>query len=118
MDKAALFTEITRRNEVRRKAQLPLLDVRTELDHAVQLAKVQEYNAFCEQHAAKLNEFRVAVMAERRAKNPDYGYTSMGVWAVNLAAQKLFDAWIELNFGMTEPGFHPKNMIVYGQDKK
>ena len=88
------------------------------LDHAMQLAAMQEYDAFCHQHAAKLDEFRIAVMAERRAKDPNYGYTSMGVWSVTVEARKRFEAWIAQTFGVTVPDFRPKNLVTYGQDKK
>ena len=43
MDRAAIFTEIIKRNEVRRKALLPLLDVRTETAHSVSFATMNEY---------------------------------------------------------------------------
>jgi hypothetical protein len=46
MDKAAIFTEITQRNHLRRKAQLPLLSVRDEMAHAVSLAALHEYYEF------------------------------------------------------------------------
>lgn len=118
MDKAALFTQITRRNELRREAHLPLLDVRTELDHAAQLAATQEYDDFCAQHEAKLKEFRNAVMTERRSKDPNYGHTKMGWWSVNHEAQQRFENWIEQTFGITRPDFRPKNLVSYGQDKK
>ena len=38
VDRAAIFTELTKRNAVRREAKLPLLDLRTEFDHAVSVA--------------------------------------------------------------------------------
>ena len=37
MDKAKIFTELTLRNAVRREAKLPLLDMRVEFDHAVEV---------------------------------------------------------------------------------
>ena len=39
MDRAAIFTEITRRNALRREAGLPLLDVRQEFAHGVAVAR-------------------------------------------------------------------------------
>src|ERR1700722_9129999 len=36
IDKAAIFTAFTRRNAIRRQAQLPLLDTRDEFDRAVE----------------------------------------------------------------------------------
>ena len=45
MDRAVIFTEITRRNAARRRACLPLLDVREKSDRAVALAVEQEIEA-------------------------------------------------------------------------
>jgi len=115
MDKAALFTEITRRNELRRQAQLPLLDVRAEFDHAVAQAAIDEYHAFCDQHVAKYVEFRDQVLAEKRLMKPDFGHTMGGVMMVGLEAKRRFEAWIETQFGVQRPRFQAKNAIVYGQ---
>jgi hypothetical protein len=47
IDKAAIFTELTRRNAIRRQAQLPLLDMRDEFDRAVEYAS---WKVVCEEH--------------------------------------------------------------------
>ena len=39
LDKAALFIELTHRNALRQKAQLPLLDIPAEYERAVRLAE-------------------------------------------------------------------------------
>jgi len=56
--KAAIFTELTRRNAVRRQAQLPLLDMRDEFDRAVEFT---HWQAVCEEHADRV---RSGVIAE------------------------------------------------------
>lgn len=43
VDKADIFHEITRRNALRRAAQMPLLNVRRELDRLVALKALEEY---------------------------------------------------------------------------
>jgi hypothetical protein len=42
VDKAAIFTDVTRRNALRRGAKLPLLDVQPEFVHAVEVATWSE----------------------------------------------------------------------------
>jgi hypothetical protein len=39
IDKAAIFTELTSRNAIRRQAQLPLLDMRDEFYRAVEFSQ-------------------------------------------------------------------------------
>jgi hypothetical protein len=73
MDRAAIFTEITQRNDLRRKAQLPLLDVHAEMAHAVSHAALHEYYEFCDPHRDKLDEFRAEVLAEFRKTYPNSG---------------------------------------------
>ena len=118
MDRAAIFTEITKRNALRRKAQLPLLDVRAEMAHAVSLAALKEYREFCDQHRDKLEQFRTEVLAEMRERNPNFfGHSLGGRLAVGFKARRRFEAWIEENFGMVKPTFIPKNAIIYGSDR-
>jgi hypothetical protein len=118
VDKAALFTEITERNRLRREAQLPLLDVRAELEHAMAVAALDEYNAFCDQHQDKLQAFRDEVLSEHRAKNPEFGATRMGMWMVGTVALRRFEAWIKQTYGVTKPQFLPRHAIIYGQGRK
>src|SRR6266404_5253277 len=48
IDRAAIFATICERNEIRRKAQLPLLDVRVEFNHAVGKALDDAYEEMLE----------------------------------------------------------------------
>jgi hypothetical protein len=116
-NRAAIFAAITKRNELRRLAQLPLLDVRAEMAHAVALAALNEYGAFCDQYKAKLEEFRAEVLAEERATKPDFGHTWGGRLAVAIKSRRRFEAWIAQTFGITKPTFEPKNPIIYGSEK-
>ena len=118
MDRAAIFTVITKRNELRRKALLPLLDVRAEMAHAVSLAALKEYRQFCQQHRDKLEQFRAEVLAEMRERRPNFsGHSLRGRLAVGFKARRRFEAWIEDKFGVVRPDFEPKNAVVYGADR-
>src|SRR3569833_547859 len=73
MDKAVHLADILRRNALRRQAQLPLLDVRTELAHACEAAQLHEYQAFQEAHRDVLDRIRADVLAELRQQHgPDF----------------------------------------------
>ena len=81
IDKATIFTELTRRNAVRRQAQLPLLDMRDEFDRAVEFT---HWKAVCEGHARRV---RSEVIAELSKK---LGQSTGGRWAVcNLTLKRL-----------------------------
>src|SRR5215212_404836 len=93
MDKAAIFTELTRRNALRREAGLPLLDLRREFDHEVALARWNEYQAVCDAHA----DLRAAIEAEvveelRRRTGRDHRLSVGGSWLIAALTGQRFDA--------------------------
>jgi hypothetical protein len=45
MDKAAIFTDLTRRNALRKANGLPLLDIRAEYAHQKWIAKQRDYRS-------------------------------------------------------------------------
>jgi hypothetical protein len=104
MDKAAIFTDLTRRNALRKANGLPLLDLRTEYAHQMWLARRQEYCTACEEHADEREAIRCQVLAEFRAKyGADFPGTSGGHWAVGLRTSKRFAAYMELRSGVFSP---------------
>ena len=46
MDQAAILAEVYRRNALRKQAGLPLLDVREEVNKAIDLARLHEWHEF------------------------------------------------------------------------
>ncbi|UYW29495.1 hypothetical protein OKC48_13625 [Methylorubrum extorquens] len=82
-DRGAIFSEILRRQALRREAQLPLLDVRAEYERAVEQAQWRA-------HAKTYREaVRAQVLAELRAKNgSQFGGSVGGRWAVRLLTEK------------------------------
>ena len=67
VDRAAIFSELTKRNAIRREARLPLLDIHAEFVHAVELAIWKEA---CEEHAddiARIRDEAVATFIGRTA---------------------------------------------------
>ena len=60
VDRATTFTELPRRNAVRREAKLPLLDMRAEFDHEVEVAAWREA---CVKHADDMARIEIEVLA-------------------------------------------------------
>ncbi|KQQ17575.1 hypothetical protein ASF56_22915 [Methylobacterium sp. Leaf122] len=82
-DRGAIFSDILRRQALRREAQLPLLNVRAEYERAVEQARWQ---AHVEQYGEAI---RAQVLAELRAKNGlQFGGSVGGLWAIRLLTEK------------------------------
>lgn len=82
-DRGAIFSDILRRQALRREAQLPLLDVRAEYERAVERVRWRT-------HVERYGEaVRAQVLAELRTKNgPQFGGSVGGLWAVRLRTEK------------------------------
>lgn len=82
-DRGAIFSDLLRRQALRREAQLPLLNVRAEYERAVEQARWRA-------HVATYGDaIRAQVLAELRAKNgPQFGGSVGGMWAVRILASK------------------------------
>ena len=112
VDRAAIFTELTRRNAVRREAKLPLLDMRAEFDHAVEVAAWREA---CEKHADDMARIRIEAIADlRRRHGDDFGYSVGGHWAISIEVSKRFNALLAAD-GVHPPA--PRHSVVYGSDR-
>lgn len=95
-DCGAIFSNILRRQALRREAQLPLLDVRAEYERAVEQAR---WRAHVETYG---DAVRAQVLAELRAKNgPQFGYSIGGLWVVRLLAAKRIRQMFEAMSQMT-----------------
>jgi hypothetical protein len=90
IDRAAIFTALTKRNALRRAAQLPLLDLRQELARAVDVATWQ---AACAAHADDLPRLRQEVLAElQETRGADFDETkSAGArWLIDWTVKERF----------------------------
>lgn len=112
MDRAATFTAITERNALRRAAQLPLLDVRAEMDAAAHLAAIAAFWAAASQHADREVAIRATVLAEYRARHsPDFPRSPSGHRALAMETRKRFHAYLaRLNIVLPAP----RRVIPYG----
>jgi hypothetical protein len=82
IDKAAIFTELTRRNAIRRQAQLPLLDMRDEFDRAVEYAR---WKVVCEEHGDRVRREVITELSKTFGREPQ---SAGGRWAVNILTLK------------------------------
>ena len=112
VDRAAIFTALTRRNAVRREAKLPLLDIHSEFAHAVEVA---EWREACVKHAEDMARIRIEVIADlRRRHGNDFGDSVGGHWAINIEVSKRFNALLAAD-GVHPPT--PRHSVVYGSDR-
>jgi hypothetical protein len=118
MDKAAIFTEITRRNALRREAGLPLLDVHQEFAHGVAVARWREYQAACDAHA----DLRAAIEAEvveelRRKTGRDHRLSVGGRWLIAARTRERFEEAMARE-GHPRPSIPTRNLTIYGADRR
>jgi hypothetical protein len=119
MDKAAIYTEIMRRNALRREAGLPALDVTAEYRHAVAQAERAEFQAICDRHRDLWDEMLTTVTQELRAKrdNPSFGNCMGSRIMIRVIARERFYATLELQ-GYRKPFSETRNTIPYGKNRK
>jgi hypothetical protein len=78
VDKAAIFEELCRRNQMRREARLPLLDLRAEYRHMVIIAEAKRLRAIRKPYEAQL---RAEILNYYRAiYGPHWPSDSGGRW--------------------------------------
>lgn len=116
MDKVRLLEEIMQRNAVRRMAQLPLLDVRAELDHACAVARYAEWLAFCEEKSADLQRIEAEVLTELRAtRGPHFPSNAIAAIAVHREVETRFEAYAAIHYGVQMPRYATRHPIIYGE---
>jgi hypothetical protein len=114
ISEAAIFTELTRRNALRREAKLPLLDLRTEFEHAVSLALWKEGH---ERFDGEIPRIKQEVLAElQQTRGPEFDeYRSAGArWLIgHMVAERYYAL-------LADHGYHrptPWHQMVYGMDR-
>jgi hypothetical protein len=120
VDKASIFTAITRRNALRKANGLPLLDVPSEYAHDVAIASQHDFRNACDEHADEREVIHAQVMAEFREKyGPQFGQTMGGRWAVCAVTRKRFTDHIADKYSLAAPNQAAgKHTITYGGSNK
>jgi hypothetical protein len=118
LDKASIFTAITRRNALRLANGLPPLDVAAEYAHEVSVARQRDYRAFCELHAAEHATVRQQVLEElRETHGPDFGMKASEHWQVGVLARQRFDQLMTARYDMARPAMTGRNGVTCGEDR-
>ena len=116
MDKAAIFTDVTHRNALRKANGLPLLDVHVEYAHEVSVTCQRDYRAACDDHADEREAIRQQVIAEYREHlGSQFGQTTGGRWAVGQLAHKRFTTLMAHKYAVSAPNSGTgKHILTYG----
>jgi hypothetical protein len=82
MDRAAIYSDLCRRNALRKEAKLPLLNVHAEYRR---LVEVQRWAEIVEQHWEVVE---AEILAEKRRERSDWGISAGGRLALRLLTLK------------------------------
>jgi hypothetical protein len=93
VDKAAIRSEISQRNALRRSALLPLLDEQQEFERACMVIKDQRWRTFKKRRRADYERFRAEVYAERGTPSG-----TMERWAWHIEIDRRFEAFLRANY--------------------
>jgi len=119
MDQQAILDEIIKRNELRREAQLPLLDVESEFDHACLVAAEAEYSVLWHRHADVHQRIKDEILEElRKVHGPGFGYGMGAKLSVGYRALPRYRAFLKDKYGIDRPRLPARNIAIYGEAKK
>ena len=119
MDRAVIFTELTKRNALRKAAKLPLLDLRAELALAVERGAYRDYAEQCEKYEDDRRRITEDVLTELRAtRGQDFPSSMGGRLMVEGLSDQRFQAFLEIEHGIRKPILNSRHRIVYGEHRK
>jgi hypothetical protein len=113
MDRAAIFTELTERNALRREAGLPLIDMRREFDRAVALERWREWEDTVARFADLREAIRQDVLSEYRAQGRTMDSVG-GRWLVRTRADREFEEVLRQR-GFCKPPLPTRHPVAYGK---
>jgi hypothetical protein len=86
-----ILTNISRRNDLRAQAQLPLLDVQTEYQRQMAILAQADYSVSQESHAATQSIVRRTPLVKHRDKHPTILSKAFGIWFIAARVKSLFN---------------------------
>lgn len=115
-DRAAIFTDLTKRNALRRAGGLPPLDLRAEYAYECALAAWKEWEKTCDDHVTLYATIHGDVLADlRKARNDDtFPQTMGGRLMIEALTIDRFERALA-NRGFYKPPQPQRNAIVYGE---
>jgi len=112
MDRVAVFNELTRRNALRKAANLPLLDLRTELALAVEHTVHRVYAEQCAKYEDDRRRIRADVLRELRVtRGHEFPASMGGRLMVGLMSDRRFRAFLEIEHGIRAPAQNSHHLI-------
>ena len=117
VDRAAIFATICERNEIRRRARLPLLNVREEFDQSVGVALDC---AFEELIKPIMDEFDHRISLKwiarwQRKKKTDRWPSGMGITLLmGRHCRRVFERILRIRTGIVAPSYSPRHLTRYG----
>jgi hypothetical protein len=116
MDRAAIFTELTQRNALRRQAKLPLLDLHVEMTLAVEIEAHRAYTEQCQTYDDDRQNIMADVLSElRMTRGADFPGSIGGWMLVGLMTDQRFRAIMEIEHGLKAPASTSRHPIKYGE---
>src|ERR1022692_1235635 len=104
MDRAAIFTELTQRNALRREAKLPLLELRREMTLAVERAAHQAYTEECQTYDDERRRIMEDVLSKlRMTRGAGFPSSMGGRMLLRLMTDQRLQAFLEIEHGIRKP---------------
>jgi hypothetical protein len=113
MDKGTIFSDLTRRNALRKANGLPTFDLHTEFRHEVAVAAEREFRALCARHADEREIVWNEVVASR-----DIAVMTMAErWEMGREVTRLFEARVARRYGLRLSETVTRHPISYGEER-
>jgi hypothetical protein len=119
MDRADIFTELTKRNALRKAAKLPLLDLRTEMALAVERGAYRDYVEQRQKYDDDRRRITEDVLTELRAtRGLDFPTSMRGRLMVEVMSDRRFQSFLEVHHGIRKLVLKSRHKVIYGQHRK
>ena len=116
VNRAAIFTELTKRNALRKTAKLPLLDLRAEFALAVERDAHRDYAEQCGRFDDNRRRITEDVLTKLRAtRGADFPTSMGGRLLVELMSDQRFRAFLEIDHGIKAPALNSRHLVSYGE---
>jgi hypothetical protein len=118
LDRAAIFSAIDQRNRLRHEARLPLLDVRSEFDHAVGQELDSAFEALLKPIT---DEFDARISLKwiarwQRKNKTDRWPSGMGIsLLMGRHCRRVFKRILRMRTGIVAPIYNPRHLTRYGR---
>ena len=113
IDKGAIFSDLTRRNALRKANGLPTFDLHAEFRHEIAVAADREFRALCARHTNEREIVRNEVVASRDVA----AMTMAERWEMGREVTRLFEARVARRYGLRLPETAARHPVIYGEER-